>query len=86
MENEHVATEITLPHWAFVAIGKSDINVLMDRCEYETIIVIRQGRPYLVMMGHAEWLRLKDGCARIKNQHETSQAKPTEDTGHARAD
>jgi PHD/YefM family antitoxin component YafN of YafNO toxin-antitoxin module len=80
------ATEITLPHWAFMAIGQSDINVLMDRCEYETIIVTRQGHPDLVMMGHAEWVRLTDAAARIKNQHETAQAKPTEDTGHASAD
>jgi PHD/YefM family antitoxin component YafN of YafNO toxin-antitoxin module len=80
------STTITLPHWAFVAIGKSDINTLMDRCEYETLIVTRQGRPDLVMMGHAEWVRLTDAAARIKKQHGTAQAKPTEDTGHASAD
>ncbi len=80
------ATEITLPHWAFVAICKSDINTLIDRCEYETIIVTRQGRPDLVMMGHAEWMRLTGAAARIKNQHLSAQAKPAEDTGHAIAD
>jgi hypothetical protein len=79
-------TIITLPHWAFQTIGKSDINVLIDRCEYETIIVTRQGRPDLVMMGHAEWMRLTDAAARIKNQHEAPQVKPTEDTGDASAD
>jgi PHD/YefM family antitoxin component YafN of YafNO toxin-antitoxin module len=80
------STTITLPHWAFQTIGKSDINVLIDRCEYETIIVTRQGRPDLVMIGRLEWLRLSDAAARIKNQHETAQAKPTEDIGNASAD
>jgi N-methylhydantoinase A/oxoprolinase/acetone carboxylase beta subunit len=79
-------TTITLPHWAFVAIGQSDINVLMERCEYETILVTRQGRPDLVMVGHVEWTRLADAAARIKNQHLSAQSKPIEDTGHASAD
>ena len=80
------ATEITLPHWAFVAIGQSDVTILLDRCEYETIIVTRQGRPDLVLVGHAEWARLTDAAARIKKQRETAQAKPFEETGHASAD
>jgi hypothetical protein len=78
-------TIITLPHWAFQTIGKSDINGLIDRCEYETIIVTRHARIDLVMMGHAEWTRLTEAAARIKNQHETAQAKPTDDTGNASA-
>jgi PHD/YefM family antitoxin component YafN of YafNO toxin-antitoxin module len=48
----------TLPHWAFHAIGRSDINVLIDRCEFETIIVTRQGRPDLVLINPAEWQML----------------------------
>jgi hypothetical protein len=80
------STTITLPHWAFVAIGKSDINTLIDRCEYETIIVTKHARTNLVMMGHAEWVRLTDAAARIKNRHETAQVKPTDNTGHASAD
>jgi PHD/YefM family antitoxin component YafN of YafNO toxin-antitoxin module len=52
------ARTTTLPHWAFHAIGRSDINVLIDRCEFETIIVTRQGRPDLVLINPAEWQKL----------------------------
>jgi hypothetical protein len=47
-----------LPSWAFAAIAKGDISVLMDRCEFETIVMTRQGRPDLVLVSHAEWLKL----------------------------
>jgi hypothetical protein len=76
------AITTTLPHWAFVAIGQSDINVLMDRCEFETIIVTRQGRPDLVMVGHAEWLRLtQSAVSRVRSEPTSTTRK--EDTGHA---
>jgi prevent-host-death family protein len=80
------STTITLPHWAFVAIGKSDINSLIDRCEYETIIVTRQGRPDIVMIGHAEWTRLTQCCSKVTKRHEPAQTTQSKSTDNASAD
>jgi prevent-host-death family protein len=54
----------TLRSWAFAAIAKGDVNLLIDHCDFETIIITRKGRPDLVLISHDEWMKLTAAAAR----------------------
>jgi prevent-host-death family protein len=45
----------TLPDWAFKALGSTAIDALIDRTDHETIMIVRRGRPDLVLVSHDEW-------------------------------
>jgi PHD/YefM family antitoxin component YafN of YafNO toxin-antitoxin module len=65
----------TLPGWAFRTIAKSDIDVLIDRCEFETIVMTRQGRPNLVLISHDEWSKLTAAATRVARRDEVSEVE-----------
>jgi PHD/YefM family antitoxin component YafN of YafNO toxin-antitoxin module len=69
-----------LPGWAFRTIANSDIDILIDRCEFETIIMTRQGRPDLVMISHDEWAKLTAAAARASRRGEVSEVEKAEST------
>jgi len=55
---ERVRKMVSLPTWAVAAIARADINLLIDRCERETILIEQGDHPTVVMMSHDEWRRL----------------------------
>jgi PHD/YefM family antitoxin component YafN of YafNO toxin-antitoxin module len=69
-----------LPSWAFAGIAKCDVNLLIEHCEFETIIVTRKGRPDLVMISHDEWTKLTAAAARASRRGEVSEVEKAEST------
>jgi PHD/YefM family antitoxin component YafN of YafNO toxin-antitoxin module len=69
-----------LPGWAFRTIAKSDIDVLIDRCEFETIVMTRQGRPDLVLISNDEWTKLTAAATRASRHSEVSKVEKAEST------
>jgi hypothetical protein len=65
----------TLPGWAFRTIAKTDIDILIDRCEFETIVMTRHGRPDLVLISHDEWTKLTAAASRVARGGEVSQVE-----------
>jgi PHD/YefM family antitoxin component YafN of YafNO toxin-antitoxin module len=72
---ERVRKMVSLPSWAVAAIARADINLLIDRCEHETILIEQGDHPTVVMMSHDEWRRLieaRNACRKEKPDDKTA--------------